>query len=302
MNASTTKFDINLHFDCDCHILSEPCHILSEMEAMEAGTSSSMPKDMKDKIFECKSMAIYNKWQERFSKFVNDNNREENLESIYAFFDKMSESYAASTLWQAYSCLNKFYTTYKGWNSFNDHPFLKHFLKKLEKESTKKKSLVLSKEDLFKFIETAPSDNLKFLVRKAVAIIGYFGGLRCAELANLNFSTIEIKSESISVFIRSSKTDPHGKSNFYFTIPKVSESVDTCPFNLIKMYVNAVSDKSGRFFKNFNVKSKSFSCQPMGRNTIAGIPKFMANFLDLETPEQSIYRTLLSPECSNSFS
>ena len=146
--------------------------------------------------------------------------------------------------------------------------------------------MVLSKEDLFKFIETAPSDNLKFLVRKAVAIIGYFGGLRCAELANLNFSDIEIKSESISVFIRSSKTDPHGKSNFYFTIPKVSESVDTCPFNLIKMYVNAVSDKSGRFFNNFNVKSKSFSCQPMGRNTIAGIPKFMANFLDLETPEQ----------------
>ena len=45
-----------------------------------------MPKDMKDKIFECKSMAIYNKWQERFSKFVNDNNREGNLESIYAFF------------------------------------------------------------------------------------------------------------------------------------------------------------------------------------------------------------------------
>ena len=52
------------------------------------------------------------------------------------------------------------------------------------------------------------------------------------------------------------------------------------------MYMNLVSEKSGRFFRNYNVKAKRFTCQPMGRNMIASIPKFIANYLNLENPEQ----------------
>ena len=65
---------------------------------------------------------------------------------------------------------------------------MKSYLKQIEKDSAaKKKSLILSKEELFSFLESDTDDDRKFLVRKAVLVMGYFGGLRCAELVALNF-------------------------------------------------------------------------------------------------------------------
>ena len=106
--------------------------------------------------------------------------------SVIKFFHEMAKFYAPSTLWQAYSCLNKYYSTYKSWKSFNDLPILKNYLKKIEKESgAKKKSEILTKKQIFTFLKDAPDDP-KYLVRKAVAICGYYGGLRTLELLQLD--------------------------------------------------------------------------------------------------------------------
>ena len=179
----------------------------------------SIPKKIQDKVFNCKSVHVYERWHDKFINFISNTQHSENFESVLLFFNDISKSYSPSTLWQAYSCLNKYYVTYKAWASFNNTPVLKNFIKKIEKDSvSKKQSLILSKEDLFKFIESAP-DDAKTLVRKAVAIIGYYGGLRCAELTMLSFDDVAINIDSVTVFIRSSKTDPLGKNKFYFTIP-----------------------------------------------------------------------------------
>ena len=50
--------------------------------------------------------------------------------------------------------------------------------------------------------------------------------------------------------------------------------------------MDSVSDKNGRFFRNFNIKAKNYSVQPMGINSIAAIPKFIASFLQLKNPER----------------
>ena len=95
---------------------------------------------IQDQIFNCKSVAIYNTWKNRFSEFMKSEKLEETFESVLAFMKKMSDEYAPSTLWQAYSCLNKYYTTYKNWKSFNEVPILKNFIKAIEKKAEPKKN------------------------------------------------------------------------------------------------------------------------------------------------------------------
>jgi len=112
--------------------------------------------------------------------------------------------------------------------------------------------------------------------------MGYFGGLRCAELTALEFNDVAITDDCITVFIKQSKTDPCGKNNFYFTI----SSKGGCAYNVIKNYSGAILNKTGRFFQNYNFKSKTFAKQPMGRNTIAATPKFIANYLGLAEPDR----------------
>ncbi|OAF64049.1 hypothetical protein A3Q56_08244, partial [Intoshia linei] len=80
-----------------------------------------------------------------------------------------------------------------------------------------KKSHILTKDEIFKFIEEAPSDPAT-LVRKVVTIIGYYGALRCAELVSLTESDVVIHEDKIEITIKVSKTDPNGKDGHFFLI------------------------------------------------------------------------------------
>ena len=228
-----SNFSLHLHFDCDCNNLALPCVGLTKYRNV---TAMDIPQEMKNKIFQCKSVGVYNKWHDKFSAFVEENKYTENFETVLIFFNEISKQYSPSTLWQAYSCLNKFYTIYKGWPSFNNTPILKEYIKKIEREGTpKKQAAILSKEHLLTFFETAPDDELKVLVRKAVAIIEYYGGLRVAELTALSFENVIFGQDSVEIFVMQSKTDPKGKSNFYFSIPKLQN--EFCPYKIISFYI-----------------------------------------------------------------
>ena len=173
------------------------------MNDSKPSSSSScllIPEAMQNKIFNCKSSGVYNKWHDKFIKYINENNYPESFESILNFFNEIASSFAVSTLWQAYSCLNKYYTTFKSWTSFNDIPVLKNFLKSIERDSLcKKTSLILAKDELQAFFENAPNEDKRILVRKVVAVIGYYGGLRCAELTALDFKDVAISEECVFV-------------------------------------------------------------------------------------------------------
>ena len=106
-----------------------------------------------------------------------------------------------------------------------------------------------------------------------------------AELTALTFDDVAIERDTITIFLRKSKTDPAGKTNFYFKIPKIADLEAVCPFTIVTTYYERIARKEGRFFRSFNVKSKGFTIQAMGRNGIGSIPKFIAIYLDLEHPE-----------------
>ena len=112
--------------------------------------------------------------------------------------------------------------------------------------------------------------------------MGYYGGLRCAELTALEFKDVTIADDCITVFVKLSKTDPRGKTNFFFTI----SSKDECAYSVIKNYSSAILNKSGRFFQNYYEKSKYFTRQPTGRNSIGATPKFIASYLGLAEPDR----------------
>ena len=283
-NNPKDNFTFNLHFGCEHNNMENKCDILEDSTTNEHDSKITIPKAIQDRVFTCKSVNTYKKWHNKFENYINENNKAENFESILEIFNDMSKHYASSTLWQGYSCLNKYYNTYKGWKSFNEIPILKNLLKTIEKESKQpKKSLILSKEDLLEFLE---KEEEKSLVRKAVAAIGYYGGMRCNELMQLSQKQKDIKidEEKVTVVVRSSKTDPQGKKQFYFTIPKsVSNGI---PYKTVLEYMNVISSDSDRFFQNFNKKSQKYCGQPMGRNNIAGVPKYIAKSLGLEEPEK----------------
>ena len=56
-------------------------------------------------------------------------------------------------------------------------------------------------------------------------------------------------------------------------------------YYIIQVLYKSVSNKKGRLFQNYNAKSKRYSGQPMGRNMIGSVPKFIARYLELENPE-----------------
>ena len=100
---------------------------------------SNIPLEMQDKIFNCKSVAIYRKWQEKFIEYIQEHDLSEDVNSMLSFFTELAKSYAPSTLWQAYSCLNKYYVTYKSWRPLKEVPLLTNYIKTIEKESAGKK-------------------------------------------------------------------------------------------------------------------------------------------------------------------
>ena len=82
-----------------------------------------------------------------------------------------------------------------------------------------------------------------YLLGKRWLLLDYYGGLRCGELLALDFDDVTITEECINVFIRSSKTDPKGKSNFYFPIQKNNND---STYSIIEMYINAVAIEKGK--------------------------------------------------------
>ena len=205
------NFSTNVHLDCDCKDFKNKCPKIDQNSE-----SNGSIQAIQDEVFNCKSVAIYTTWKNRFSEFLEKEERKESLESVLIFMKNLSGKYAPSTLWQAYSCLNKYYTTYKNWKSFNEVPILKSFIKAIEKKGQpKQQSKVISKEDIFKFFDADHNEQPQLLAKKVVALIGYYGGLRCVELVNLLFSEVKVSANEITIHVRSSKTHPTGKYSFF---------------------------------------------------------------------------------------
>lgn len=107
---------------------------------------------------------------------------------------------------------------------------------------------------------------------QVLLIVGIYGACRRQELTNL--STKNITDEGDFVIIKIVETKTH--HNREFTI--------THHLNIFRKYsaLRTESTKHDRFFVNY--RNGKCSSQPVGINTIGGIPKVIAEYLNLKDP------------------
>ncbi|KAJ3666945.1 hypothetical protein Zmor_002365 [Zophobas morio] len=130
------------------------------------------------------SQAAYSKVYEDFQEWRRENSVngvDENI--LLAFFEDLSHKYSPNTLWPKLSMLRSMlHLREKTDVKLFDE--VEAFVKNKNKGYIPKKSEVLSRQQLKKFLREAPNDI--FLMYKVVLIMEIFGACRTNELVNIN--------------------------------------------------------------------------------------------------------------------
>lgn len=140
-----------------------------------------------------------------------------------------------------------------------------------------KKAMVLSKDEVIKFIADAADDI--HLMNKVALIFGIYGACRREELANMSVNDIEDRGSVLVVTIPKTKTN----MKRIFTI--LDDDV-TSSLALFRKYValRPANINHSRFFVQY--RKKKCTAQAVGKNTFGSIPKMIAKYLELPNPER----------------
>ncbi|XP_028145795.1 uncharacterized protein LOC114339362 [Diabrotica virgifera virgifera] len=192
-------------------------------------------------------------------------------EVLLAYFEELSKTLKATTLWKHYSILNTALLFYKGINIAN-FLSLKKFLKEKYEGYLPNKSKVFTSEEINKFIKEAP--DFDHLLAKVILIMGVMCNCHKKELYNMKTHHLKDLESSISVEIPNQKTGTPRKftmgGQFYKILKKYSD----------------LRPKKGcdtSFFLNYH-KGKC-TTQKVGINRFGTMGKYIATWLNLENPE-----------------
>jgi integrase len=197
---------------------------------------------------------------------------------LLTFLTEQSATKAATTLWTMFSLIRKYMLLECSYD-LGTSPRITDFLKTLSRRHKKKKAPSFTRENLYQYLRTAPSEGRQ-LVCKLVLLTGFFAGLRSCELVALMWEDIVFANEGILVNIKFSKTDQAGVGAVKL-LPKLEED-QLCPVFYFSRYRETIEEPHGRLFRQF--ANGKFTKAPMGKNTISGFPKEIATFLALENP------------------
>ena len=145
----------------------------------------------------------------------------------------------------------------------------------------RKKAAVFTLQELIRFCEAPELNGPYWEVRKTIAILAYFGGLRFSELLELELERFTITSKGFVITHERAK-QRSDKSESCFPIPKSKDpgSFDFADF--IAMYLNNLKEDlsiyTGRLF--WMSRADCSVNVPMGRNMVADIPQLIATYLE----------------------
>lgn len=151
------------------------------------------------------------------------------------------------------------------------------FLKVKSKGYKPKKSQVLTGEQVLAFIKGASDDF--YLLHKVVLVMGVFGGLRRDEMVKMCIDDIIDKGSVVIVKVPETKT---GTSKGFTIV----EEKEINALKLVRQYMalRPKQTKERRFFLTY--RKGRCTVQPVGKNTIGGVPNIIAKYLKLENPHQ----------------
>ena len=122
---------------------------------------------------------------------------------------------ATSSLWSIFSVLCSLASFLRGVNAKERLSDVPKLLRNWEKDESTKKSAVFKLEEIRKFVNEAPDDDV-YLIMKVALIIGYSGLLRKIELVEIDFSDITFCDEGVVVFVyRRKQKGTRSRDSFY---------------------------------------------------------------------------------------
>jgi integrase len=180
---------------------------------------------------------LSNSTKQSYTRYVGAYNtfRKEQAHSeclLLAFLTHESESKAPTTLWTMYSLLKKYFLLECSFE-LGTAPRICDYLKTLSRHHKKAKAPPFSRDDLFKYLRTAPSDGAH-LVDKLIMLCGFYGGLRSCELTALKWEDVTLSQEGVLINIAFSKTDRAGIGALKL-LPKLEEEA-ICPVHYFNKY------------------------------------------------------------------
>lgn len=133
-----------------------------------------------------------------------------------------------------------------------------------------------------------------WMTRKAVVVVAFFGGHRCHELRNLQFSNVRFNSAEKAYVVEFYRAKQRGVQNLSsYIIPFVEEETVPNFGKILKDYIDIVSKDLERndqfcgplFLNCGGIQGQKMRTTPMGKNTISKIGKEVALHLHLAHPE-----------------
>lgn len=142
-------------------------------------------EDILESVNPIKSKKSYDKAWEEFQIFSNKEGKPGEDEFIQYFdYLKNTKRFASSSIWSHYSMLNNKYQLLYG-EKLQKYPRITHILKSYEAGYVRKSSLFFTKQQVLEFLKNAPNTG-EFIHMKSAVVIGFCGGLRCADMVMLN--------------------------------------------------------------------------------------------------------------------
>ncbi|KAG8250225.1 hypothetical protein J6590_108257 [Homalodisca vitripennis] len=201
-----------------------------------------------------------------------------NEKVLIAYFNSLSKEHKPSSLWSYYSMLRSMISVNKNID-ISKFSNLIALLKRTSEGYKPKKSKTFEKHHITKFLLEANDD--EFLFTKVAFVIGISGACRKQELTDLTTDDVKDMGDYFHFHLPSTCTTNKVSRDFVITSGDM-EGIDLV--NLIRKYIKLrpKNVNHNRFF----VQLRNGTCtrQPVGINTFGGLPRRIAKYLKLESP------------------
>lgn len=230
-----------------------------------------------DQLIPPKSKLRYEKEYSTFQKWCAVKQVSSLQEEVFmAYFNHLSETFSPSSLWSKYSMIKSILKIKKNID-LGKYFKLTSYLKRLNDGYKPKKSKILEKSDVDKFLLEAP-DHI-YLMTKVATVFGIAGACRREELANLTLDDIEEKDDVLITTILETKTKVSRK----FIVVDPDKEIGY--ISLYEKYksLRPVDTPHRRFFVLYRQGKCTKQC--VGINTIGKMPANIARYLKLPNSE-----------------
>ena len=215
------------------------------------------------------------------------------------FFKKESERVAKTTLWAEFSILNtkcklELNTTIK-----EGFPKVMLLIKQLTNGAKAKKAKPFLLEEIMRFMKKGVITDKKSVQDRALFALGFFGGMRCGELRELDIKDIAQQTAGDYSFTFVGKKQTGNATTRSATVPKLAGD-NGLFWRYLDKHLDTLSTNGfteGPVARRISTKGK-VQDTPIGKNTLGDIPKRMASEMGMNSKPYTGHSIRRSAACA----